>query len=97
MFYPISKVIWLVAAPTNALILITAATTVWASLRVSKWAAWLAAISACTLVIGSFTPVGYWLMSRDLIKPNSNERWLCTSRKLHALRDACARLDGWVP
>jgi uncharacterized SAM-binding protein YcdF (DUF218 family) len=61
MFYPISKAIWLVAAPTNALILITAAATIWAALRVSKWAAWLAVIGAWALVIGSFTPVGYWL------------------------------------
>jgi uncharacterized SAM-binding protein YcdF (DUF218 family) len=62
MFYPISKAIWLVAAPTNALILITAAATLWAVLRVSKWAAWLAAAGACALFIGGFTPVGYWLM-----------------------------------
>jgi uncharacterized SAM-binding protein YcdF (DUF218 family) len=61
MFYPISKAIWLIVAPTNALILITAAATIWAVLRVSKWAAWLAVISACALVIGGFTPVGYWL------------------------------------
>ena len=61
MFYPISKAIWLIVAPTNALILITAAATIWAVLRVSKWAAWLAVISACALVIGGFTPVGDWL------------------------------------
>jgi uncharacterized SAM-binding protein YcdF (DUF218 family) len=61
MFYPISKAIWLVAAPSNALILITAAAAVWAALRVSKWAAWLAVIGAWALVIGGFTPVGYWL------------------------------------
>src|SRR5262249_23000038 len=61
MFYPISKAIWLAVAPTNALILITAAATIWAVPRVSKWAAWLAVISACALGIGGFTPVGYWL------------------------------------
>ncbi len=61
MFYPVSKAIWLVAAPSNALILITATATVWAALRVSKWAAWLAVIGACALVVGGFTPVGYWL------------------------------------
>jgi uncharacterized SAM-binding protein YcdF (DUF218 family) len=61
MFYLISKVIWLVVAPTNALILITAAVTIWAVLRVSKWAAWLAVIGACALVVGAFTPVSYWL------------------------------------
>jgi uncharacterized SAM-binding protein YcdF (DUF218 family) len=62
MLYLISKAIWLVVAPTNALILITAAATLWAVLRVSKWAAWLAAAGACALLIGGFTPVGYWLM-----------------------------------
>jgi uncharacterized SAM-binding protein YcdF (DUF218 family) len=61
MFYPISKAIWLVVAPTNVLILITAAATLWAALRVSKWAVWLAAAGACALVIGGFTPVSYWL------------------------------------
>jgi uncharacterized SAM-binding protein YcdF (DUF218 family) len=61
MFYPVSKAIWLVVAPTNVLILITAAATLWAVLRLSKCAAWLAVIGACALVIGGFTPVGYWL------------------------------------
>ena len=61
MFYSISKAIWPVVAPTNALILITAAATIWAVLRVSKWAAWLAVIGACALIVGCFTSVGYWL------------------------------------
>ena len=61
MFYFASKAIWLVAAPTNALILVTAAATLWAVFWVSKRAAWLAAIGACALVIGAFTPVSYWL------------------------------------
>jgi hypothetical protein len=56
MFYPVSKAIWVVVAPTNVLILITAAATLWAVLRVSKWAAWLAVTGACALVIGGFTP-----------------------------------------
>ena len=61
MFYTASKAIWLIIAPTNALILITAAATLWAVLRLSKRAAWLAAGGACALVIGGFTPIGYWL------------------------------------
>jgi hypothetical protein len=61
MFYLISKAISLVVAPTNALILITAAATVWAALRVSKRAAWLAVTGACALVVGGFTPISYWL------------------------------------
>src|ERR1700720_899024 len=61
IFYHISKAIWPVIAPTNALILITAAAAIWAVLRASKWAAWLAVIGACALGVGGFTPVGVWL------------------------------------
>jgi|SRR5262249_7299230 len=61
MFYPFSKAIWLVAAPANALILLTAAATLWAALRLSKWTAWLAVTGACALVVGGFTPVSRWL------------------------------------
>jgi uncharacterized SAM-binding protein YcdF (DUF218 family) len=62
MFYPISKVFWPLFAPSNVLILITAAAAVFALLLRSKLAAWLAAIGGCTLVIGGFTPIGYWLV-----------------------------------
>jgi uncharacterized SAM-binding protein YcdF (DUF218 family) len=61
MFYMLSKAIWPVVAPTNALIFITATATVWFLLRPSKLAAWLAFIGACALAIGGFTPVSYWL------------------------------------
>jgi uncharacterized SAM-binding protein YcdF (DUF218 family) len=61
MPYSISKAIWLLVAPTNALILITAAASLWAALGLSKWAAWLATAGACALLIGAFTPVSYWL------------------------------------
>src|SRR5262249_32205813 len=61
MLYPVSKAIWLIVAPTNALILITAAAALWAALRRSKWAAWMAAAGACALLIGGFTPMSYWL------------------------------------
>jgi uncharacterized SAM-binding protein YcdF (DUF218 family) len=62
MFCPISKVFWPIFAPSNVLILITAAAAVFALLLQSKLAAWLAAIGGCALVIGSFTPISYWLM-----------------------------------
>ena len=62
MFYFLSKVFWLMAAPTNALVLLTGVTTFWAAIRKSKCAAWLAAVGACGLVIGGFTPVSTWLM-----------------------------------
>src|SRR5262249_24025999 len=61
MFYPFSKAIWLVAAPANALILLTAAATLWAALRLSKWTALLAVRGALALVVCVFTPVSIWL------------------------------------
>jgi len=56
--YYVSTVFWLIAAPTNALILIGAIAALWGVLRNSKCAAWLAAAAACMLVIGAFTPIG---------------------------------------
>jgi uncharacterized SAM-binding protein YcdF (DUF218 family) len=61
MTYYLSKVFWLLAAPTSALILITATATLWAVLGSSKCAAWLAAAAACGLVIAAFTPIGLGL------------------------------------
>ena len=61
MFYPISQVFWPIFAPSNVLIFITSAAAVFALLLQSKLAAWLAAIGGCALIIGSFTPVSYWL------------------------------------
>jgi uncharacterized SAM-binding protein YcdF (DUF218 family) len=62
MIYYVSKVFWLVAAPTRALVLISAIAALWAELGGSKCAAWLAAAAACGLVIGAFTPIGVALM-----------------------------------
>jgi uncharacterized SAM-binding protein YcdF (DUF218 family) len=56
--YYISKAFWLFAAPTRALVLISAGAAVWALLGSSNCAAWLAAAAACGLVIGAFTPIG---------------------------------------
>jgi uncharacterized SAM-binding protein YcdF (DUF218 family) len=58
MIYYVSKVFWLIAAPTNALVLIGAVAAFWAVLRRSNCAAWLTAAVACGLVIGTFTPIG---------------------------------------
>src|SRR5262245_61957345 len=58
MVYYVSKVFWLVAAPTNALVLISAIAAFWAALRSPNRVAWLAAAAACGLVIGTFTPIG---------------------------------------
>ena len=58
MTYYVSKVFWLLAAPTSALVLISAIAALWAVLGSSKCAAWLAAAAACGLVIGAFTPIG---------------------------------------
>jgi uncharacterized SAM-binding protein YcdF (DUF218 family) len=58
MIYYVSKVFWLIAAPTNVLVLISAIAALWGVLGNSKCAAWLAAAAACMLVIGAFTPIG---------------------------------------
>src|SRR6516225_877589 len=58
MTYYVSKVFWLLAAPTSALVLISAIAALWAVLGGSKCAAWLAAAATCVLVIGAFTPIG---------------------------------------
>jgi uncharacterized SAM-binding protein YcdF (DUF218 family) len=58
MIYYVSKVFWLLAAPTSALVLISAIAALWAVLRGSKRATWLAAVVAWVLVIGVFTPIG---------------------------------------
>jgi len=59
MIYYISKVFWLIAAPTSALILVNVFATFWALLDGSTFAAWLAAAAACGLVIAVFTPIGF--------------------------------------
>ncbi len=58
MIYYVSKVFWLIAAPTNALVLIGAIAAFWAVLRSANYAARLAAAVACGLAIGTFTPIG---------------------------------------
>jgi uncharacterized SAM-binding protein YcdF (DUF218 family) len=58
MTYYVSKVFWLLAAPTSALVLISAITALWAVLGSSNCAAWLGVAAACGLVIGAFTPIG---------------------------------------
>ena len=58
MTYYFSKVFWLLAAPTNALVLISAIAAFWAVLHRSNCVTWLAVAVACGLVIGTFTPIG---------------------------------------
>jgi uncharacterized SAM-binding protein YcdF (DUF218 family) len=62
MTYYVSKVFWLIAAPTNALVLMSAIAAFWAVLRRSNCVTWLAAAVACGLVIGTFTPIGLALI-----------------------------------
>jgi uncharacterized SAM-binding protein YcdF (DUF218 family) len=88
MFYLVSNLIWPLVAPSNAFILITAATTCWAVFWQSKLAAWLAVAGACALVIGGFTPVGYWLM---LPLENRFPPWKADS---HAVVDGIIVLGG---
>jgi uncharacterized SAM-binding protein YcdF (DUF218 family) len=58
MIYYISKMFWLIAAPTNALVLVSAIAAFWAVLRSPNRVTWLAAAVACGLVVGTFTPIG---------------------------------------
>lgn len=58
MIYYVSKVFWLLAAPTNALVLLSAIAAVWTLLRSPNCGAWLTAGAAFGLVIGTFTPIG---------------------------------------
>ena len=58
MTYYVSKMFWLLVAPTNALVLISAIAALWSALRKSNCATWLAATVACGLLIGTFTPIG---------------------------------------
>ena len=58
MIYYVSKVFWLIAAPTNTLVLISAIAAFWAVLRSPNCVAWLAVAAACGLFIGTFTPIG---------------------------------------
>jgi uncharacterized SAM-binding protein YcdF (DUF218 family) len=58
MTYYVSKVFWILAAPTSALVLISAGAGLWALLGGSNCAAWLSAGVGCGLFVGAFTPIG---------------------------------------
>ena len=58
MIYYVSKAFWLIAAPTSALVLITAIAALWTLLGSSKFAARVASAAACGLIVGAFTPIG---------------------------------------
>jgi uncharacterized SAM-binding protein YcdF (DUF218 family) len=62
MIYYLSKLFWLIAAPTSVLVLISAIAALWAVLRSSRGATLLAAAAACGLVIVAFTPIGIALI-----------------------------------
>ena len=61
MLGSVSRAIWLAVAPTNALIMVTAAAGVWAVLGLSKYGALLAVAGVGGLIIGAFSPVSDWL------------------------------------
>jgi uncharacterized SAM-binding protein YcdF (DUF218 family) len=88
MIYYISKMSWLLAAPTSALILISATATIWAVLRTSQRAASLAVAVTCGLVIGAFTPVGI-----ALTVPLEN-RFAFSQPKAHVPPDGIIVLGG---
>jgi uncharacterized SAM-binding protein YcdF (DUF218 family) len=84
MIYYFSKVFWLIAAPTNALVLISAIAAFWGVLRSPNGATWMAAVVACGLVIGTFTPIGL-----ALTEPLEN-------RFAISLPDSQSPLDGII-
>jgi hypothetical protein len=80
----VSQVFWPIAAPTNALVLISAIAALWAVLGSSKSAARLAAAAACGLVIAGFTPIGLALTVPletrfDFSPPNSQAPRMASS------------------
>jgi len=88
MTYYVSKAFWLFAAPTSALVLISAGAAVWALLGSSACAAWLSAAAACGLVIGAFTPIGL-----ALTVPLEN-RFACPPLEPKVLLDGIIILAG---
>jgi uncharacterized SAM-binding protein YcdF (DUF218 family) len=84
MIHYLSKVLWLLVAPTSALVLINAIASFWAVLHGSTSAAWLAAAAASGLVIAAFTPI-----SVALSAPLEN-------RFTFSLPDSQASLDGII-
>jgi uncharacterized SAM-binding protein YcdF (DUF218 family) len=62
MIYYGSKLFWLIAAPTSALVSIAVIAACWAVLYGPTYAAWLATAAACGLAIAAFTPIGLALM-----------------------------------
>jgi uncharacterized SAM-binding protein YcdF (DUF218 family) len=58
MIYYVSKAFWLLAAPTNALVLISVIVAFWIALRSPNRVAWFGVLVACGLVVGTFTPIG---------------------------------------
>ena len=60
-FYP-SKLIWFLAAPTNALTVLACIVAVLLFTRFARPARWLAACVAAGFVIGGMSPLPYWLM-----------------------------------
>ena len=62
MFFPISKIFWLIAEPVSALVLVV---SVGVALIFTRWARigrWLSALAALGLVVIVFTPVGTALL-----------------------------------
>jgi len=87
-YYDVSKIFWLLAAPTSALVLISAITALWAVLGSSKSGAWLAAAATCGLVIAGFTPIGLALMMP------LESRFALSPRDSHAAPDGIIVLAG---
>jgi uncharacterized SAM-binding protein YcdF (DUF218 family) len=62
MFFEISKVLWFIAAPSNALILAALAGLILSATRFARLGRRVTAASVLTLSMVAFAPVGSWLL-----------------------------------
>jgi uncharacterized SAM-binding protein YcdF (DUF218 family) len=62
VFYLSSKLFWFIAAPTNALLFLTAGSTAWALGTRSRKAQLAALIAALALLVVAFSPLSNWLL-----------------------------------
>lgn len=62
MFFNASKLFWFLAAPTNALVLLTLLAALMMFTRFARPARWLALATSFGLILAAMSPLPYWLM-----------------------------------
>jgi uncharacterized SAM-binding protein YcdF (DUF218 family) len=61
MFYVLSKVSWVITAPTSLIVLVCGITMLWSLLRGGRYAIRLTAASVIALFVLCFTPASLWI------------------------------------